>query len=170
MKTEILISPTSRGGFPWLKMLRVLILHWKRSHQLKATSCGMFPVSIRYRDRKGVHPWQIQYTRTYPHGSPAGPGTSGNCSAGYTTSTDALNVQRATARRALLHQQGEFVAATHQCEVAATQNLVSALARNGEAHHFCATTSSTARTGSKCAIFAKTEGTVISIFPRSNSS
>ena len=39
-------------------------------------------------------------------------------------------------RRALLHQQVEVPAATHQCEVVAMQNLASALARNYEAHNY----------------------------------
>ena len=46
-----------------------------------------------------------------------------------------LKVQRETARRALLHRQGEFCVATNQYGVVARQNLVSALATNGEAHN-----------------------------------
>ena len=49
---------------------------------------------------------------------------------------EALNDQRETARRALHHQQGELLAATHLCEAAARQNLVNALARNDEAHTY----------------------------------
>ena len=48
---------------------------------------------------------------------------------------EAPNDQRGTVRRALLQQHGEFLAATHQYEAAARQNLVSALARN-EAHNY----------------------------------
>ena len=59
---------------------------------------------------------------------------------------EALNVPRETARRALLHQQGQFLAATHQHEAAARPHLVSALARSSEAHR----------------------GTVISTFQRAN--
>ena len=44
--------------------------------------------------------------------------------------------QRETARLALLHQQGEFLAATHQYEAAARQNLVNSSARNNEAHKY----------------------------------
>ena len=49
---------------------------------------------------------------------------------------EALTVQLETARRALLHQQGEFLAAVHQYEAAARQNLGSAFARNSEAHNY----------------------------------
>ena len=49
---------------------------------------------------------------------------------------EALNVQFETARRALLHQQGEFLAATHQHETAARQNLVSTMARTSEVHNY----------------------------------
>ena len=49
---------------------------------------------------------------------------------------EALNDQRETARRALLLQQGEFLAATHQHEVAARENLVNAVTRNNEAHNY----------------------------------
>ena len=37
---------------------------------------------------------------------------------------------------ALLHQQGEFLVATHQNEEAARQNLVNTLARNSEVHTY----------------------------------
>ena len=41
--------------------------------------------------------------------------------------------QRETARRALIPQQREFLAVTHQCEAAARRNLVNTLASNNEA-------------------------------------
>ena len=40
-----------------------------------------------------------------------------------------------TARRALLHQQGQFLAATHIYEAAARPNLVITLASNSEVHN-----------------------------------
>ena len=46
---------------------------------------------------------------------------------------EALNDERETALRALVHQQGEILAVTHQCEVAARQHLVHVLTRNHEA-------------------------------------
>ena len=49
---------------------------------------------------------------------------------------EARNDQRETARRAVLHQRGEFLAGTHHCEAAARQNLVSIINRNGEAHTY----------------------------------
>ena len=58
---------------------------------------------------------------------------------------EALDDQRDTARRALLHQQKEFLA-THQYEAAVRQSFVSALASNSEAHIFGADASSTSRT------------------------
>ena len=48
---------------------------------------------------------------------------------------DALNDQRETARRALFHLQGEFLAAAHQYEAAARQNLVNTMARSDETHN-----------------------------------
>ena len=46
----------------------------------------------------------------------------------------ALYDQRETARRALLHQQGEFLAAIHQHEAVARHNLANTLTRNDEGH------------------------------------
>ena len=48
----------------------------------------------------------------------------------------ALDDQRETAHRALLHQQGEFLGATHQYEAAARQKFVTILARLSEAHDY----------------------------------
>ena len=49
---------------------------------------------------------------------------------------EALYDQRETARRASLHLKGESLAATHQFEAAARQNLVNTLARNDEEHNY----------------------------------
>ena len=48
---------------------------------------------------------------------------------------ETLHDQREMARRALLHQRREFLAATHQYEPAARQHLVSTLARTNEVHN-----------------------------------
>ena len=77
----------------------------------------------------GVNSWQLQYPSTYPQGSPAVLGPQETVQLVTQRTREALNHQRETARRALLHQQEEFLAATHQEEAAARQNLVSALAR-----------------------------------------
>ena len=45
-------------------------------------------------------------------------------------------MKRETARRPLLHQQGELLAAIHQCEAAARQHLVNTLAMNDDAHKY----------------------------------
>ena len=52
MKTHILTCSTFRCSFPRVQMLHQIILHWERSHKLKATSCGMIQVSIRCRLRR----------------------------------------------------------------------------------------------------------------------
>ena len=49
---------------------------------------------------------------------------------------EALNDQRGTVRRAVLHQQGEILAASHQYEEAARQHLVNILTRNHEANNY----------------------------------
>ena len=50
---------------------------------------------------------------------------------------EALHDQHETARRALLHQQGQFLASTHHCEAAARQNLCEHFgARNTEAPNY----------------------------------
>ena len=80
---------------------------------------------------------------------------------------EALNVQREAARRTLLHQQGDFLAATHQYEAAARQNLVSALARHNEAHNFkCANSSSTASNKRQMRDSLKVRGNCYLGFPR----
>ena len=50
---------------------------------------------------------------------------------------EVLNDQRETVRRALLHQHGEFLAATRQYEaVGGAKNLVNNLTRNSETHNY----------------------------------
>ena len=66
--------------------------------------------------------------------------------------------QRETARRALFHQQGYFLADTHLYEADARENIVSTLASINDAHNYDVQMQSSA---------AKTEGTVISNFSRS---
>ena len=91
-------------------------------------------VSIRYRLRPGENPWQSQYPNTHPQVSPVV--LEKTVQLVTQRAREALNVQCETARRALLHQQREFLAATHHYEAAAMQNLVFALARNIEAHNY----------------------------------
>ena len=83
----------------------------------------------------GVNLWQLQYPSTYPQGLSAVLGHQETVQQVTQRAREALNIQRETPRRALLHQQGHFLAAAHQYEAAAKQNLVSALARNNEAHN-----------------------------------
>ena len=122
--TQILTCPTSRCSFPRLRMFHLTILQWSRSHKL-----GGDPVQ------------NVQCPSTDPQGSQAVMGPQETVQLVTHRARDALNAQRDTARRALPHQQGDFLAATHQHEVAARQN-----AR--------ANASSTARTRSRCAIFS----------------
>ena len=68
--------------------------------------------------------WQVQYPVTYPQRVFAALGTLEAVHLVTQRAREALNDQRETARRVLLHQQGEFLAATHQREAAARQNLV----------------------------------------------
>ena len=70
----------------------------------------------------------------YSQGSPAVLGRQETVQSVTQRAREALNLQRDTARRALLHQEGEFLAATHQDEAAARQNLVNTLTMNSEAH------------------------------------
>ena len=77
----------------------------------------------------GGNPWQSQDPRTHRQSSPAALGPQETVQLVKQRAQKDLNVQRETARRAFLHQQGEFIAATRQHEVAARQKLVSALAR-----------------------------------------
>ena len=78
-------------------------------------------------NQTGVNPWQLQYPITYPQSVPAVLGPQ------EVVQLEALNDLRETARHALLHQQGEFLDATHPYEAAARHHLVSTLARNREA-------------------------------------
>ena len=77
---------------------------------------------------------QLQYPSTYTQGSPVFLGPQATVQLVTQRALEALSVQRETARRALLRQQGEFIAVTHQCDAVARRNLVSALARNSEVH------------------------------------
>ena len=80
-------------------------------------------------NQTSVNPWQSQN----PQDIPSDPKRLFNWL--HNEHEKALNFLREKARRALLQQQGEFLAATHQCEAAARQHLVSVLARQSEAHH-----------------------------------
>ena len=83
-----------------------------------------------------VNPWHFKYSSTYPQGSPSVLGPHETVQLVTQRAREALNNQRETSRRALFHQHGGFLAATHQYEAVTRQNLVSALARNSEAHNY----------------------------------
>ena len=53
----------------------------------------------------GVNSWQLQYPSAYPPGSPAVLGPHETVQSVAQRGREALNDQRATARRVLLHQQ-----------------------------------------------------------------
>ena len=94
----------------------------------------MFTVSIRYQIRR-AKPGQLQYPVANPQSVPADLEPQEAVPLVTRRAREALKDQRETARRALLHQQGELLAATHHYEVAARQNLDSTLAINNETHH-----------------------------------
>ena len=81
-----------------------------------------------------MNPWRLQYPSTYPEGSAADLGPQESVQFLTQRAREALGVQREAARCALLRQQGEFLAATHQHDSAARQNLVKILASNNAAH------------------------------------
>ena len=95
----------------------------------------MFQVSIRYRLRPGQTFVKLQYPSTFFQRSPAVLEPQETVQIFTQRAREALNDQRETARHALLHQQGKFLAATYQFQAPARQNLVSAVARNYEAHN-----------------------------------
>ena len=98
-------------------------------------------------NQTGANPWQLQYPFTYPQSVPAVLGPQETVQLVTQRAREALNDQCETARRALLHQQGELLAATRQYKAAARQHVVSTLARNSEAHNYtCADASSKGRT------------------------
>ena len=81
-----------------------------------------------------VNPWQSQCPNAYLQGSPAVLGPQEAVQLVTQRAREAQNDQRQEARRALLRQQEEFLAATRQHEANARQNLVSALAQKNEVH------------------------------------
>ena len=85
------------------------------------------------------NPWHLQSPVTYPlppQSVLANLGPQEAIQLVTQRAQEALYDQRNSARRVLLHQQGEFFAATHQYEAAARQHLVKTLARNNEAHKY----------------------------------
>ena len=81
------------------------------------------------------NPWQLQYPNTYPQSAPAVLGPQEAIQLVTQRARGAMCARRETARRALLRQQGECLAATDQYEAAARKNFVNTLARNNEAHN-----------------------------------
>ena len=84
-------------------------------------------------NQTGANPWQLQYPVTYPRSVPAVLGPEESFQLVTQRAREALNDQRETARRALLHQQGEFLAAAHQREAVVRDHLENSFARNCEA-------------------------------------
>ena len=70
-----------------------------------------------------MNPWQLLYLCTHLQSVPAVLGPQETVQLVTQRAREALNDQREIARRALLHQQGEFLAAIHQCEAAAGQTM-----------------------------------------------
>ena len=89
------------------------------------------PIAIQTRPNL----WQLQHPIAYPQSVLAVLGPQEAVQLVTHWAQEALNDQREKARRALLCQQGEFLAATHQYEAVARQNFVNTLTRNNEAHN-----------------------------------
>ena len=69
-----------------VQMFHITILHRSRSHELGATPCGMFQVSIRHQIRPGKS-FAITVSQCVHSRFTCSSWTSRNCSSGYTTST-----------------------------------------------------------------------------------
>ena len=162
---------TSGRFFPRVHLFPRTILQRKRSHKLRATSCKTFTVSIRHRThrRKSLATTESQ---TYPQSHPAvlGPQEAVQWATHNEHERLWMNDQRETARHALLHQPGEFLAVTHQYEAAARQHLVSTLARNNEARNKMFRCNFGNSNMKQTRDFPKTQGTVVAILSRSKSS
>ena len=115
--------------------------------------------------------WQLQYPVAYAQCVPAVLGPHEVVQLVTQRAREALNDQRETARRALLHQQREFFAAAHPHEVAARQNLVNTLTRNNEAHNYNVQVQVRQLENKKhTRFFSKSQGTIIAILSGSTSS
>ena len=128
MTTQIPTCPTRRS-FPQVYIFRCTIELWPRSHQQEATPCEMFTVFNQYQIKQDWICGNYTMLRMYLQSL---------------DEAVQLVTQRArvvlhdsleTARRALLHQQGQFLAATPQYEAAARPNLVITLASNSDVHN-----------------------------------
>ena len=87
-------------------------------------------------NQTGVNPGQLQYHVTYAPSVLAVLGRQEAVLLVTQRARESQNDQRETARRALLHQTGEILAATHQYEAAARQNFVNTLTKKNEAHNY----------------------------------
>ena len=87
-------------------------------------------------NQTGVNRWQPQYPVTYPQSVLSALGPQEAVQLVKRRAREAWNDQRETFRRALLHEQGWVLAATHQYEAAAKQNLVNTLTNFNEAQNY----------------------------------
>ena len=167
MKTQLLICPTSflqlHASANVSRNNSAMVTFSQAEGDLMRNVPSLHPIPSRTRSESLA----ISVSQCVPSGFTGNRWAQGTVQLVTQRAREALNDQRATARRVLRHQQEEFLAATHQYVAVAKQNLVSALARNNKTHNYV---SSTARTSSRYAICSKTEGTVISISPGSKSS
>ena len=131
MTTQILPCPTSRCRFP-----RVHIFRLNNSALVTFAQAGGNPMPNVHSlqpipNQTAANPWQVLHPATYTFQF-LDLQKLFNCVA--QRERDALYVQRETVRHALPHQQGEFLAADHQYEAAARQDLLNTLARNSAVH------------------------------------
>ena len=100
------------------KMFHLTTLHWYRSHVAEGDFMRNVPRLHPIPTQTGVNPSQQNHS-SYLQGSPAVLGPQETVQVSPQRARDAVNVQRETARRALLHQLRAFLAVTHQYEAVA---------------------------------------------------
>ena len=100
MESHILARPTSRRSCPQ---------HWPLS-PAEGDSVRNVHTPQPIPNQTGLNAWQVKN----PQSAQAILGPQETVQLVTQRAREALNAQRETARRALLHQQGEFLAATHQ--------------------------------------------------------
>ena len=108
--SDIPLQLPASAHFPWNNSA-VVTFSQVGSDSVQHVSC-LQPIP----SQTGGHPWQLQYPRIYRQGSFAVVGSQETVRMVTQRAREALYDQRETARRVLLCQQGELLAATHQNE------------------------------------------------------
>ena len=116
MTTQLLTCPTPLCSFPRVQIFRRTSLQWATFSPADGDPVQNVNSHLPIPIQTGANPWQLQHHATYPQSVPAVLGLEEAVRLLTQRAREALHDQRETARRALLHQQGEFLAATHQHE------------------------------------------------------